>query len=147
MSTLAEVRMWGRPIGAVSVEGPGQVAIFEYTADFQQSGIEVAPVMMPLSGRIYRFPDLPKESFHGLPGMLADALPDKFGNAVIDAWLAAQGRLPQDINAVERLCYTGTRGIGALEFKPAQGPRQGGHRLESRDQRGPLGAGEGSSRL
>ena len=123
MSTLAEVRMWGRPIGAVSVEGPGQVAIFEYTADFQQSGIEVAPVMMPLSGRIYRFPDLPKESFHGLPGMLADALPDKFGNAVIDAWLAAQGRLPQDINAVERLCYTGTRGIGALEFKPAQGPR------------------------
>jgi serine/threonine-protein kinase HipA len=94
MSTLAEVRMWGRPIGAVSVEGPGQVAIFEYTAAFQQSGIEVAPVMMPLSGRIYRFPDLPKESFHGLPGMLADALPDKFGNAVIDAWLASQGRLP-----------------------------------------------------
>lgn len=123
MSTVAEVRMWGRPIGAVSVEGPGQVATFEYTADFQRSGIEVAPVMMPLSERIYRFPDLPKESFHGLPGMLADALPDKFGNAVIDAWLAAQGRLPQEIDAVERLCYTGTRGIGALEFRPARGPR------------------------
>ena len=123
MSTVAEVRMWGRQIGAVAVDGPGQVATFEYTAAFMRSGIEVAPIMMPLSGRIYRFPDLPKESFHGLPGMLADALPDKFGNAVIDAWLGAQGRLPQDINAVERLCYTGTRGIGALEFKPAQGPQ------------------------
>ncbi|MEX0669346.1 MAG: HipA domain-containing protein [Pirellulales bacterium] len=115
--------MWGRQIGAVSVDGPGQVATFEYTDAFMRSGIEVAPIMMPLSGRIYRFPDLPKESFHGLPGMLADALPDKFGNAVIDAWLGAQGRLPQDISAVVRLCYTGTRGIGALEFKPARGPQ------------------------
>lgn len=123
MSTVAEVRMWGRQIGAVSVDGPGKVATFEYTAAFMRSGIEVAPIMMPLSGRIYRFADLPRESFHGLPGMLADALPDKFGNAVIDAWLGAQGRLPQDINAVERLCYTGARGIGALEFKPAQGPQ------------------------
>ena len=79
--------------------------------------------MMPLSRQIYTFPDLPQVSFHGLPGMLADALPDKFGNAVIDAWLAAQGRLPQDIDAVERLCYTGTRGMGALEFKPALGPQ------------------------
>jgi len=115
--------MWGRQIGAVAVDGPGQVATFEYTDAFMRSGIELAPIMMPLSGRIYRFPDLPKESFHGLPGMLADALPDTFGNAVIDAWLAAQGRLPQDISAVERLCYTGTRGIGALEFKPVQGPQ------------------------
>jgi serine/threonine-protein kinase HipA len=123
MSTVAEVRMWGREIGAVSVDGPGKVATFEYTPAFRRSGIEVAPIMMPLSGGIYSFPDLPKESFHGLPGMLADALPDKFGNAVIDAWLAAQGRLPREIDAVERLCYTGTRGIGALEFRPAQGPR------------------------
>jgi serine/threonine-protein kinase HipA len=79
--------------------------------------------MMPLAQRIYSFPDLPKASFHGLPGLLADALPDKFGNAVIDAWLASQGRLPQDIDVVERLCYTGTRGTGALEFKPARGPQ------------------------
>lgn len=123
MSTLAEVRMWGRQIGAVSVDGPGQVARFEYTPAFRRSGIEVAPLEMPLAAQIYSFPDLPRESFHGLPGMLADSLPDKFGNAVIDAWLAAQGRLPRDIDAVERLCYTGARGIGALEFRPAMGPR------------------------
>ena len=123
MSTVAEVRLWGSSIGAVSVGGPGEVATFEYTPAFQRSGIEVAPLMMPLAQRIYSFPDLPKASFHGLPGLLADALPDKFGNAVIDAWLASQGRLPQDIDAVERLCYTGTRGTGALEFKPARGPQ------------------------
>ena len=123
MSTVAEVRLWGSSIGAVSVGGRGEVATFEYTPAFQRSGIEVAPLMMPLAQRIYSFPDLPKASFHGLPGLLADALPDKFGNAVIDAWLASQGRLPQDIDAVERLCYTGTRGTGALEFKPARGPQ------------------------
>jgi len=122
MSTVAEVRLWGKMIGAVWVEGPGEVAAFEYTDAFQRSGIEVAPLMMPLADRIYRFPDLPQQSFHGLPGMLADALPDKFGNAVIDAWLASQGRLPGEIDAVERLCYTGTRGMGALEFRPALGP-------------------------
>ena len=123
MSTVAEVLLWGSTIGAVSVDGPGGVAAFEYTAAFRQSGIEVAPLMMPLTAQIYSFPQLAKESFHGLPGMLADALPDKFGNAVIDAWLASQGRLPQEIDAVERLCYTGSRGIGALEFKPTRGPQ------------------------
>lgn len=123
MSSVAEVHLWGTLIGAVSISGPGEIAIFEYTPKFRQSGIEVAPLMMPLAQQIYSFPDLPKESFHGLPGMLSDAIPDKFGNAVIDTWLAAQGRLPNDIDAVERLCYTGMRGIGALEFKPAQGPQ------------------------
>ncbi len=123
MSTVAEVRLWGRTIGAVTVTGPGQPAAFEFTAEFQHSGIEVAPLMMPLAPTIYTFPGLPVHSFHGLPGMLADALPDKFGNAVINAWLAAQGRLPQDIDAVERLCYVGARGMGALEFRPALGPR------------------------
>lgn len=122
MSTVAEVRLWGRMIGAVSVDGPGEVAAFEYTDAFQRSGIEVAPLMMPLADRVYQFSELPQPSFHGLPGMLADALPDKFGNAVIDAWLASQGRLPGEIDAVERLCYTGTRGMGALEFRPALGP-------------------------
>ena len=123
MSTVAEVLLWGSTIGAVSIDGPGAVAAFEYTAAFRQSGIEVAPLMMPLAAQIYSFPQLARESFHGLPGMLADALPDKFGNAVIDAWLASQGRLPQEIDAVERLCYTGSRGIGALEFKPTRGPQ------------------------
>ncbi|MFG0327788.1 MAG: type II toxin-antitoxin system HipA family toxin [Phycisphaerales bacterium JB037] len=121
--TVAEVRMWGRQIGAVTVDGPGGVASFQYTEPFRRSGIEVAPLMMPLSSKVYRFPGLTERSFHGLPGMLADSLPDKFGNAVIDAWLAAQGRLPYEIDAVERLCYTGKRGMGALEFEPAEGPQ------------------------
>jgi serine/threonine-protein kinase HipA len=121
--TVAEVRMWGRQIGAVTVDGPGGVASFQYTEPFRRSGIEVAPLMMPLSSKVYRFPGLAERSFHGLPGMLADSLPDKFGNAVIDAWLAAQGRLPYEIDAVERLCYTGKRGMGALEFEPAEGPQ------------------------
>ncbi|MBK6942158.1 MAG: type II toxin-antitoxin system HipA family toxin [Planctomycetes bacterium] len=123
MTTVAEVKLWGRRIGAVSVEGPGQVASFQFTPEFGASGIEVAPLMMPLSTRIYRFTDLAPQSFHGLPGMLADSLPDAFGNAVIAAWLAAQGRLPSEIDAVERLCYTGSRGMGALEFEPSAGPR------------------------
>tara|TARA_R110000744_G_scaffold355384_1_gene461913 strand:- start:22754 stop:24049 length:1296 start_codon:yes stop_codon:yes gene_type:complete len=121
MSTIAEVRMWGRQIGAVTVEGPGQIASFQYTDAFVGSGIEIAPLMMPLSNQVYRFPDLAMKSFHGLPGLLADALPDKFGNAVINTWLSAQGRLPGEIDAVERLCYTGMRGMGALEFRPAKG--------------------------
>jgi serine/threonine-protein kinase HipA len=77
---------------------------------------------MPLSSRIYQFPSLPEVSFHGLPGLLADSLPDRFGSALIDAWLATQGRRPESFNAVERLCYIGVRGMGALEFAPAEGP-------------------------
>jgi serine/threonine-protein kinase HipA len=123
VTTVAEVRLWGRTIGAVSVEGPGAVAAFEYTPEFARSGIEVAPLAMPLSTQLHRFPELGAAAFHGLPGLLADSLPDKFGNAVIDAWLASQGRLPGEIDAVERLCYTGARGMGALEFRPARGPQ------------------------
>jgi serine/threonine-protein kinase HipA len=80
---------------------------------------------MPLSSRVHSFPGLRRESFHGLPGLLADSLPDRFGNALIDAWLASQGRRPESLNAVERLCYVGERGMGALEFAPASGPRLG----------------------
>ena len=120
--TVAEVRLWGRKIAAVSVDGPSGVAAFEYTPEFRQSGIQIAPLQMPLSDKVYTFPQLSRETFHGLPGMLADALPDKFGNAVIDQWLATQGRLPEELDAVERLCYTGSRGMGALEFQPAEEP-------------------------
>lgn len=79
---------------------------------------------MPLGRRVYRFPELALTTFHGLPGLLADALPDKFGNAVINAWLATQGRTSESFNAIERLCYTGARAMGALEFRPTHGPRQ-----------------------
>lgn len=123
MSTLAEVRLWGKTIGAVSLQDAEDVASFEYDAEFAQSGIQVAPIVMPLSRRVYRFPELSRPTFLGLPGLLADSLPDKFGNALIDAWLASQGRQPDSFNAVERLCYTGERGMGALEFAPAIGPR------------------------
>ena len=119
---IAEVRLWGRSIGAVSQAEGRDNAAFQYDPAFAQSGIELSPLTMPLSDRIYEFPALPRGTFHGLPGMLADSLPDKFGNALIDAWLATQGRTPDSFGAIERLCYTGTRGMGALEFVPGLGP-------------------------
>lgn len=122
VTTVAEVRLWGRTIGAVSLADGERIADFQYDPAFAQSGIEVAPIQMPLSTRVYRFPELAPATFHGLPGMLADSLPDRFGHALVDAWLASQGRTPDSFNAVERLCYTGARGMGALEFAPAQGP-------------------------
>jgi len=117
----ASVRMWGTVIGAVSWTEHGW-ANFEYSPDFVSSGIEVSPLVMPLGKQIFSFPALSRESFHGLPGLLADSLPDRFGNALIDSWLASQGRDAISFNPVERLCYTGTRGMGALEFVPAIGP-------------------------
>ena len=123
MTTLAEVRLWGRTIGAVSLADGEEVASFQYDPAFVTSDIQLSPLVMPLSSRVYRFPELARQTFHGLPGLLADSLPDKFGNALINAWLAAQGRTPESFNAVERLCYTGSRGMGALEFIPMSGPR------------------------
>lgn len=123
MTTLAEVQLWGRTIGAVSLGGNEETAAFEYDPAFRRSGIQVAPLTMPLSDRVFRFPELARETFYGLPGLLADSLPDKFGHRLIDAWLARQGRAPESMNAVERLCYTGRRGMGALEFRPRLGPR------------------------
>ena len=123
MSFVAEVKLWGRTIGAVSLADDDEVAAFEYEPAFTRSGIEIAPLTMPLSGRVYRFPELSRKTFYGLPGLLADSLPDKFGHVLIDAWLATQGRQPESFNVVERLCYTGQRGMGALEYSPAVGPK------------------------
>ena len=123
MTTLAQVKLWGTTIGAVSLEDGSDTAAFQYDPAFARSGIEVSPIVMPLTDRVHLFPDLPRNTFHGLPGLLADSLPDKFGNALIDAWLATQGRTPESFNAVERLCYIGTRGMGALEYVPATGPK------------------------
>jgi serine/threonine-protein kinase HipA len=120
---IAKVQLWGRTIGAVSLDEGRDVAAFQYDRDFARSGIELSPLVLPLSERVYEFPALPRNTFHGLPGLLADSLPDKFGNALIDAWLATQGRTPESFKAVERLCYTGTRGMGALEYAPVIGPR------------------------
>lgn len=123
MSAVAEVKLWGRTIGAIALDGGSDTARFEYSPRFVQSGIEVAPLTMPLASRVYQFPGLARGTFHGLPGLLSDSLPDKFGNALIDAWLATQGREPGSFNAVERLCYMGNRGMGALEFLPVHGPK------------------------
>lgn len=118
---LAEVRLWGRRIGAVGWDAARGCANFEYAPDFIASGIEIAPLTMPLARTIYSFPALPSATFKGLPGLLVDSLPDDFGNALINAWLARQGRTADSFTPIERLCYTGTRGMGALEYRPALG--------------------------
>ncbi|MEE4279495.1 MAG: type II toxin-antitoxin system HipA family toxin [Halieaceae bacterium] len=118
MTDTARVILWGRDIGAVTWLPDRALGVFQYTPEFARSGIEVAPTTMPLADTPYEFPALPRESFRGLPGLLADSLPDRFGNALINAWLASRGREPGSFTPVERLCYTGTRGMGALEFRP-----------------------------
>jgi len=120
--TRAEVRLWGTRIGAVVWSEDDRIASFEYDPGFRHSGIELSPITMPLDARIYQFPGLPARAFLGLPGMLADSLPDRYGNALIEAWLARQGRSRESFNPVERLCYVGTRGMGALEYHPVSGP-------------------------
>jgi serine/threonine-protein kinase HipA len=126
--TTASVVLWGRDIAAVTWDETRDIGVFQYQPEFVNSGIQVAPLTMHLAEGTFEFPSLAKETFKGLPGLLADSLPDKFGNALIDAWLATQGRDPDSLNPVERLCYIGTRGMGALEFQPtaadAPTPRQ-----------------------
>jgi len=123
---VAEIMLWGNPIGAATWDASRGEALFEYHPDFLGSGIELAPLMMPVREQVYRFPELSKASFQGLPGMLADSLPDKFGNLLIDEWLVRTGRDQADFSPIERLCYIGSRGMGALEFRPAIRARQGG---------------------
>ena len=119
----AYVYLWNMRIGAVAWDPERERAAFEFEPGFLDKGIDPAPLKMPLAearrtSAVFAFPGLPFKTFRGLPGLLADALPDKFGNQVIDAWLARQGRPPDSFSPVERLCYTGKRGMGALEFSP-----------------------------
>ncbi|MEY8240038.1 MAG: type II toxin-antitoxin system HipA family toxin [Cycloclasticus sp.] len=116
---LAEVHLWGTVIAVITWDNSRQVCQFQYTPEFLNFGIEVAPLTMPLQEAPYSFPSLNKETFKGLPGMLADCLPDKFGTALINQWLLRQRRAPSSFTPLERLCYTGTRSMGALEFSPA----------------------------
>ncbi len=116
--TDASIILWGRRIGAVSWDEARGLGVFQYDPEFVGAGIELAPLKMPVREAPYEFPALRKETFKGLPGMLADALPDKFGNRLIDAWLAETGRSAERFSPVDRLCYIGNRGIGALEFEP-----------------------------
>ncbi len=127
MIGAVEVRMWGTRVGAVTMHGSGAYAVFQYDREFANSGIEVSPLVMPLRVEPYAFPQLAAMTFHGLPGLLADSLPDKFGTALIDAWLESRGEQSSAHNVLDRLSYIGRRGMGALEFVPAKGPRTSAH--------------------
>ncbi|MBS1979033.1 MAG: type II toxin-antitoxin system HipA family toxin [Bacteroidetes bacterium] len=121
MITTAYVHLWGKRVGAVAWDAASGVASFEFEPSFTMGGLNVAPLKMPVeSGQaIFSFPELMNTSFKGLPGLLADVLPDKYGSALINVWLARNGRPANSLNPVEMLCYIGKRGMGALEFEPA----------------------------
>ena len=124
MIRSAEVYLWGSRIGYLYQRDNEDYPKFEYDKAFINSGIEVSPFIMPLGDTVYSFPSLMKtDAFRGLPGLVADSLPDRFGNAVIEKWLAAQGRSIDSFTPIERLCYTGTRGMGALEYVPSSSPQ------------------------
>ena len=116
--TSASIQLYGTSIGAVSWDPDRELGIFEYDPGFLGSGIAVAPITMPLGPGRFSFPNLSRDTFKGLPGLLADSLPDKFGNLLINQWLTQQGRSPASFDPVERLCYLGTRAMGGLEFQP-----------------------------
>lgn len=114
----AHVMMWGQTVGELSYDNHHQVYAFQYDSSWIRTGIEISPLEMPLSHSAYRFPRLPQATFRGLPGVFADSLPDAFGNAVIDAWLKCTTHNQRDLNTLERLLFTGARGMGALEYCP-----------------------------
>lgn len=122
-TTDASVVLWGREVAAVSWVQENGFAVFQYDPEFAESGIQLSPLAMPLRREPCSFPELPRNTFKGLPGLLADSLPDKFGDRLINTWLAGQRRPPESFNPVERLRYIGRRGMGALEFKPTIGGR------------------------
>jgi serine/threonine-protein kinase HipA len=118
----AYINIWDKRIGAIHWNQDSGFADFEFDPAFLQQKLDVSPIQMPLEsakGRIFSFPELAGSStFKGLPGLLADVLPDRYGNALINAWLARVGRPSGSMNPVEMLCFTGKRGMGALEFEP-----------------------------
>lgn len=119
MVTLAYINIWGQRAGVVMWNENTESAIFEYEPSFERLGLNLSPILMPLNPhRSYQFTSISKDTFMGLPGLLADALPDAYGKALLDRWLATIGR--SFANPVERLCYQGKRSMGALEFEPAQ---------------------------
>ena len=139
--TVAEVSIWGRLVGAVAWDDARRLATFEYTPAFRSDGWDLAPLTMPRTApdRLFEFPALRArddrpDAFRGLPGLLADSLPDDYGNRLLDAWLARQGRAPGSMNPVESLCFIGSRGMGALEFRPVvPRPHDTGETLEVDD--------------
>ena len=119
MNIMAKVNIWGMTAGVAYWDERVRCARFQYNPAFAEKGIELAPVMMPLSDDIYSFENLERYAFRGLPGMLADSLPDKYGNTLIDMWIYRNGIDPNSFTPLDRLCYVGRRGMGALEYEPA----------------------------
>ena len=121
MVDVARVKMFGMNIGTFRWDDTYDMARFEYDEHFVGKGLEPSPLMMPVKqGRIYSFGNLNRDVFYGLPGMLADALPDTYGRALFDKWLSMVGRTSG--NPIETLCFLGQRCMGALEFEPATAP-------------------------
>lgn len=119
MINFADVYIWGEHAGTIAWDENRQAGSFEYAESFRNKGLDLAPLTMPLQNQqVWQFPSLNHDTFLGMPGLLADALPDAFGKALLDRWLASIGRT--FANPVERLCYQGNRSMGALEFVPAQ---------------------------
>lgn len=130
MQNLAEVWLWDKLVGALAWAPATATATFEYTPEWVKTGVQIAPLRMPSQvdgSRIFHFPQLNRDTYKGLPACFADTLPDDFGNAVINAWLARNGRDPQSFNPLERLLYSGKRGMGALEYAPALRQAQAGN--------------------
>lgn len=120
-TSIIEVRAWGKTVGALAPGRTRNAYVFEYDTAWIRLGVELAPVSMPLVTRRYAFANLPSNTYQGLPPSIADSLPDKFGNSIVDAWLARNGVQPGQVSALDRLAYLGDRGLGALEFKPDYG--------------------------
>lgn len=128
MVDVAEIKIWGELVGAVRWDESQQLGYFQFNSKFIQKGWDLSPIKMPISqgAQTYSFPEIRKgrneteDTFKGLPGLLSDALPDKYGNRLINTWLVQQGREENSMNPVEKLCFIGKRGMGALEFEPAQ---------------------------
>jgi serine/threonine-protein kinase HipA len=124
---VATIKIWNQVVGAVAWDAKNNIANFEYEPKFKNLNWDLSPLKMPQSSRqqIFSFPELRKnknsayDTFKGLPGLLADVLPDNYGNQLINKWLAQQGRTQNSMNPVEMLCFVGTRGMGALEFEPS----------------------------
>ncbi len=119
------VNLWEQRVGALLWNHDRMLASFQYDPEFVQTGLEISPVKLPLSAKVFQFPELADtNTFKGLPGFIADCLPEKFGNRLLDTYLANHGRHLDDLNPLERLCYVSTRGMGALEFQPDLEPRK-----------------------
>lgn len=120
---IVDIKIWDKTVGSLFWDNDRGVANFEYDPKFLNSGLEVSPIIMPLrnsEGRVYQFLENRNKCFHGLPGLIADALPDAFGNQIINEWFATQGLADTEITPLDRLCYVGKRAMGALEFEPTK---------------------------